>query len=161
MLCRKDFSREKETFTLVRLNHLKVQLLKRLYIQKHYSSDNISAYMDQVSDETAIEAVYLTVPWKFSELAKGESLAWTLSTYVRTDVLKVTCSYHFANNFTTILDANDDEDVDETEFLDFFNLARSELELIPVQCIYIYIPGWLCLLYHYFMICTYITYFHR
>lgn len=133
MNCHKSLSSEGTVnFTLSDLRLLKVQLLKRLYIQVYLgkrSNADISSEMARVTEGRAIEAKALTLDWKYRNMTVqwfGFPVSRTLRKYAVKEVGQYTCSRSFVNKFYQILDANEDTIVDKTEFIDFFNLDKSE-----------------------------------
>lgn len=136
MICRKTLSSgEGENFTLYDLHLLKVQLLKRLYIQRYHgktSRDNITREMNLVSDERAIESSPRTLEWKWRNMDKtwqGVLTSRAIREYAWREVSKLTCFFQLVNKFGKILDADEVNGVNQTEFIDFFNLSKSELQL--------------------------------
>lgn len=132
MNCHKSLSSEGTVnFTLSDLRFLKVQLLKRLYIQvylgKHTKAD-ISSEMARVTEGRAIEAKALTLEWKYRNMTvrRFGFLQFWAQKYAAKEVRQYTCSRSFVEKFHLILDANEDTIVDKTEFIDFFNLEKSE-----------------------------------
>ena len=149
MNCRKTQS-SGENFTLYDLHLLKVQLLKRLYIQKYHgktSEDNISREMMQVSDQRAIESSPRTLEWKWRNMAKtwrGVLTPLAIKMYAWREVRKLTCFFQLVNNFSKIVDADGVNGVNQTEFIDFFNLSKSELQS---YCMCVSVAILLCLMY--------------
>ena len=125
-----------------------------MYVQLHSGLE-----MEAVTDQRAIEAKNETLPWMCRKIGKsylGHLHSRPLIKFANTQVAQFTCSYNLVKYFARILDNNDDRKVDQTEFIDFFNLTKSELEgcaysliqmfLLPAQCILEH--GWLRILHH-------------
>ena len=157
MNCRKTLSSgEGENFTLYDLHLLKVQLLKRLYIQKYHgktSRDNISREMMQVSDQRAIESSPRTLEWKWRNMPKtwqGVLTSRAVKEYAWREVSKLTCFFQLVNKFSRILDADGVNGINQTEFIDFFNLSKSELQsycMCVCVCVCVCVAIIFCLMY--------------